>query len=50
MLKDMKEIKYKTCRICNGSGKRIIITRIGLVTIPIVQCCPSCGGTGKGKE
>ncbi|BFN03894.1 hypothetical protein [Clostridium tetani] len=45
----MKEIKYKKCSICNGSGRRTVITKVGLVTIPIVQCCPSCGGIGKVK-
>jgi DnaJ-class molecular chaperone len=42
--------KEKKCTICSGTGKRIIVTRIGLVTVPITQNCPSCGGNGKVLE
>lgn len=36
----------KICPICMGTGKRIIINRIGLVMIPITQRCSECNGKG----
>lgn len=42
--------KEKNCPNCMGRGKRVIITKIGLVTVPIMQNCSNCGGTGKVKE
>ncbi|WP_158644479.1 zinc finger domain-containing protein [Clostridium ihumii] len=38
------------CSSCNGSGKKIITTRIGLVTIPIMISCSNCNGTGRIKD
>ena len=40
----------KKCSMCNGTGRRIIPVRIGIVTCPITQLCPSCNGTGKDKK
>lgn len=36
-----------TCPACGGRGKKVLINRIGLVTVPILQNCPRCNGTGK---
>lgn len=39
-----------TCPACGGRGKKVLISRIGLVTVPILQNCHRCNGTGKVRE
>lgn len=45
----MQEIKPKPCPVCSGSGKRVVITFTGKVTVPIMQVCPNCSGKGMIK-
>ena len=39
-----------TCPACGGRGKKVLISRIGLVTVPILQNCLRCNGTGKVRK
>lgn len=39
-----------TCPVRGGRGKKVLISRIGLVTVPILQNCLRCNGTGKVRK
>jgi DnaJ-class molecular chaperone len=39
-----------TCPFCGGRGRKVLISRTGLVTVPILQTCPRCNGTGKVRK
>ena len=45
-----KEEEYKKCTDCNGSGIKVLITKIGLAVVPITLTCPICDGEGKIKN